>query len=203
MRLKAGCWYGFHQERAARMTVVRRGLGARPGEMVAPLARAPLFLLTFFHHAGPVLLDLVVSPGVLGHFPSLRIAVAQRLFPRAAHAAFVASLREARRGEHGNRKPQRKDCGRWFVHTNHASISLQTSPRAWVTQRRGKSSAACSALLQGCVSHLVGTVTKSSSPRRACENSTVPGSFIAARAGDPLARPRLMRCLDQRSEIRG
>jgi hypothetical protein len=44
-----------------------------------------------------------------------------------------ASLREARHGERGNRKPQGKNCGYWFVHTNLASISLQTSPRAWVS----------------------------------------------------------------------
>jgi hypothetical protein len=85
-------------------------------------------------------MDLVVTPGVLAHFPSLDIAVAQRLFPRAAHIAFIASLREARRGERGNRKPQGKRCGHWFVHTNHASISLQSPPVHEGNATRGKSS---------------------------------------------------------------
>jgi len=158
----------FAKVLAAGITIARWRLGARWVRRSPPLYRVSLFLLTMLHHAGPIFMDLVVTPGVLGHFPSLDIAVAHRFLPLAAHTAFVALLREARRGESGNRKPQRKHCDHLFVQTNHASISAN-SPRAWVTRRRRKSSAARAALLQACVQCFEGTVTKLSSPYRARE----------------------------------
>src|SRR5262249_34564187 len=68
---------------------------------------APLFLLALVAHAGAVHLDLVVRPGMLRQLAGLGVAVAQRIFPRAAHL-ILGALRQARRCKGGQREPQRQ-----------------------------------------------------------------------------------------------
>jgi hypothetical protein len=76
-----------------------------------------LFLLAMLGHAGPIRVDLDVGPGMLRVLLGPEIALAQSLRPRGAHV-LLAALREARRRQDGNGKPE-SNCGYSFVSNSH------------------------------------------------------------------------------------
>jgi hypothetical protein len=81
-----------------RLRLTTGRVGPRP-------RRATLLLRVVLHHAGAVVLDLVSTPDVLAHFPGLDVALAQPLLPPAARVV-LGALRETRRCQRGNRKPE-------------------------------------------------------------------------------------------------
>jgi hypothetical protein len=106
-------------------------------------------------------------------------------------------LREARRGERGNRKPR----GHLFVHTNHALISLQTPPRVG-------NAAACKIVrlrvLHCCkpASRVSWERLQNCHPRaKHVKSPPVLEAFVATRARRPLGATRDEQS-GQRSEIR-
>ena len=116
-------------------------------------------------------MDLVVTPGVLAHFPASTLQ-SRSDFSRALLIS-PSSLRCAKLGvasvEIASPRASAAAIG-LFTRTMHRS-PCKVPPRMRVTRRVENRHTARSALLQGCVSRLEGTVTKLSSPRRAREKS--------------------------------
>src|SRR5438128_1429794 len=115
----------------------------RPGHV----PREPrLFLLAVLGHAGAVVIDLVVTPGVLGQFSGLRIALVQRLRARPAHLILGAlcpamTRRDSRRvGKIAAASSPRGHGARTILPTRtgrvtRASPTLRARPANWHVTR--------------------------------------------------------------------
>ena len=132
-------------------------------------------------------MHLVVAPGMLGHFPRLDIAVVQRLLPRAAPACRFVARSSAWRAWKSQAPAQ---ALRPLVCSHEPCIDLlANSPRAWVTRRRGKSSAARTALLQICV-HISWERLQNCHPCAEPVKSLLqPCALAARRRSDEFGRP--------------
>jgi hypothetical protein len=87
-----------------------------------------LLLLAVLGHAGPIDLNLDVSPGMLRELLGLEIALAQSPLPRGAHVILIlAALREDRRRQDGKGKSER-NSGYSFVSNSHGLLDSKSLP---------------------------------------------------------------------------